>query len=114
MLQKGSFSFRNDNIHCIHLGQGLFLRIERASFAIARVYFVDENCASVDIPEGLEIRDNTNNVPVQPLVGTQQFVLAWSDNYSILYRGQYVVDLNTQRQWSLWGSPDREIVTIDN
>jgi hypothetical protein len=114
MTTKGSFSFRNDNIRETVLGDGTILRIERVGFAIARVYFVDDSFTEVPIPNGLAIRDITNNVPVAPYPNVQSFVLAWSDTYSISFNGELIAELATQRQWSLRGPPDRAIGTIDN
>ena len=115
MTMKGSFSFRNDNIREAVLDDGVILRIERVGFAIARVYFVDDSFSEVPIPNGLVIRDITNNVAVAPpAANVQFFVLAWSDTYSISFNGELITELTTQRQWSLRGPPDRAIGTIDN
>ena len=115
MTTKGFFSFRNDNICETTLDDGIVLRIERVGPAIARVYFVDDSFCEIPIPNGLVIRDITNNVPVAPpAAGVQFFVLAWSDTYSIIFNGELITELATQRQWSLRGPPDRAIGTIDN
>ena len=115
MTMKGSFSFRNDNIRETTLDDGIILRIERIGFAIARVYFVDDSFSEIPIPNGLVIRDITNNVAVAPYApNVQSFALAWSDTYSIIFNGELITELATQRQWSLRGPPDRAIGTIDN
>jgi hypothetical protein len=112
MTTNGSFSFRNDNIFETVLDDGIILRIERMGFAIARVYFVDDSFAEIPIPNGLVIRDITNNVAVAPFL--QCFVLAWSDTYSISFNGELITELTTQRQWSLRGLPDRAIRSVNN
>ena len=112
MTMIGSFSFRNDNIRETVLDDGIILRIERMGFAIARVYFVDDSFAEIPIPNGLVIRDITNNIAVAPFL--QSFMLAWSDTYSISFNGELITELTTQRQWSLRGPPDRAIGTIEN
>ena len=114
MTMKGYFSFRNDNIREAVLDDGIILRIERVGFAISRVYFVDDSFSEVPIPNGLVIRDITNNVAVAPYPNVQSFVLAWSDTYSISFNGELITELTTQRQWLLRGPPDRAIGTIDN
>ena len=112
---KGSFSFKNDNARETLLDGGIRLRIERTGFAIARVYFVNALSAEVPIPNGLVIHDVTNNVPVTPpAVNVNFFVLAWSDNYLITFNGSVVMELATQRQWSLRGLPETEFSTIEN
>ena len=114
MSAKGSFSFKNDKICQTLIGDGILMRIERAGQAIARVYFVDDGFAQVDIPNGIAVHDNTNNIPLLPLYqGAQFFVLAWSDNYTITVDGVIVLDLSNQRQWALRGRLDREVSTID-
>ena len=115
MTMKGSFSFRNDDIRETTLDDGIILRIERIGFAIARVYFVDDSFCEIPIPNGLVIRDITNNVAVAPATpNVQFFVLAWSDTYSITFNGELITELATHRQWSLRGPPDRAIGTIGN
>ena len=96
---KGSFSFRNDNIRETQLEDGVHLRIERTGFAIAKVYFVDDNAAAISIPDGLVIHDDTNNANVARVdPNVAFFVLAWSDNYTITFNGVVVTELATQRQ----------------
>ena len=115
MTMKGTFSFQNDDIRETTLGDGIILRIERSGFAIARVYFVDDSFCEIPIPNGLVIRDITNNVAVAPAApNVQFFVLAWSDTYSITFNGELITELATHRQWSLRGPPDRAIGTIGN
>lgn len=111
---KGIFSFRDDIIRETVLADGIILRIEKIGSAIARVYFLNDSFAEVPIPNGLVIRDITNNVAVAPLAAkVQSFALAWSDDYSITFNGVLITELTTQRQWSLRGPPDRAIGTID-
>jgi hypothetical protein len=115
VTMKGTFSFRNDNIRETVLDDGIILRIERVGFAIAKVYFVDDSFSEIPIPNGLVIRDITNNVAVAPpAANVQFFVLAWSDTYSISFNGELIAELATRREWSLRGPPDRAIRTMDN
>ena len=96
-----TFSFKKENMKEILMGDGIIMRIQRIGFAIARVYFVDNNNSEISIPHGLVIRDITNNVPVSPIRKTQCYALAWSDTYKITFNGKVVIDLTTQRQWSM-------------
>jgi hypothetical protein len=68
----------------------------------------------IPIPNGLAIRDITHNVAVAPFPKVQFFMLAWSDTYSISLNGELIIELATQRQWSLLGPPGRVIRTLDN
>ena len=111
---KGSFTFKNDNIRETAVTDGVWLRLERVGFAVARLYFVDDGAVQVDIPQGIVVRDNTNNTELPTIFpGANFYVLAWSDNYTITYQGQIVVDLSTQRQWDLCAPADKEVATIE-
>jgi hypothetical protein len=109
---KGAFSFRNDTISTTRLAPNIHMRAERAGAAVCRIYFVDDGNASIYIPAGFTIMDNTNNVAVAPLAGLQFYVLAWSDNYTLSYNGQLVLSLCNQRQWSLMGPENVQVIAI--
>ena len=110
---KGAFSFRNDNIRETPLADGVTLRIEKIGPAIAKVYFVDNAFTEIPIPQGLQIHDVSNNVAVLPVRQLQFFVLAWTDNYNIIFNGDIIIELATHRQWSLRGPPDRSVMTTE-
>jgi len=111
---KDSFSFHNDNILQTRIGDGVSLRIERIGFAVARVYFVDDGFAKVDVPKGFLITDNTNgNIPVLPLRGTNDFFVGWTDNYTLFINGVMVMKLINQRQWVVHGPNERAFAVID-
>jgi hypothetical protein len=114
MTTKGTSCFRDNKILEIVLDDGIILRIGRAGFAIAPVYFVVDSSAEVPIPNGLVVRVITNNVAIAPCRNAKFFLLAWSDTYSISLNGELITELATQRQWSLLGPPDRVIRTFDN
>jgi hypothetical protein len=109
---KGAFSFRNENIRETQLSDGTILRIVKVGPAIARVYFVDDNSVEVPIPEGLVVHDVVNNVLIDPIPNTMFFILAWMDSYTISFNDELVVELTTQRQWSLRGLPETKIDTV--
>ena len=111
---KGTFSFKDDNVLETLLDNGVLLRIERCGFAIARVYFVDDGFVGVNIPAGLVVYDDTNNGIVRKLSNRQEFLLAWSDSYTITLNGVLIIQLNTQRQWSVRSGPEQEIKTIEH
>ena len=109
---KGSFSFKNQSITETRLLDDLSLRFEQVGHAIARVYFVNNGGAEVAIPNGFSILDNTNNVQVHHLPFVEYFVLAWMDSYDLMFNGEVVLSVNNQRQWSVIGSRNREVNTI--
>lgn len=98
------FSFKNDKILQLKIDDNVFIRIERVGFAVARLYFVDEGNAEINIPDTLVVLDQTHgDIAVQPLLNNQYFVLAWSDNYSVVYHDETVMGLANQRQWAVTG-----------
>jgi hypothetical protein len=112
MSFEGSFSFKTEKLFTTRLTDGIFLRVQRAGFAVARLFFVDETSAEVPIPDGFVVIDITNgNVRVQPMLNS--FFLGWTDNYTLLFRGVVVVEFLNQRQWALQGPPDRAIELAD-
>jgi hypothetical protein len=111
---EGSLSFKNDKILSTKIGDNVHLRLERVGFAIARLYFVDEGNAEIEIPDGLRVIDNThNNVLVDRLLDNQYYVLAWSDNYSIELNNATILGLSSQRQWSISGPRAAEVLSLD-
>ena len=115
MSGKGSFSFRNDRILQTRVQDGINLRMERLGMAVARVYFVDEGSAEIEVPEGFTIIDHSNgDIQVEKFAGRQEYFLGWTDNYSLLLNDVLVVKLINQRQWAIQGLPDRSVLSLEN
>ena len=114
MSFKGSFSFKNDKILQLKIGDNIFVRIERVGFAIARLYFVDEGNAEIDIPDRLVVLDHSNgDAAVIPLLNNQYFVLAWTDSYSVQFEGNDVMGLANQREWAVTGPRPQQVQVLD-
>lgn len=113
MSAKGSFSFRNDRVSQTKIDDNIFLRVERIGQAVARVYFVNDGNAEVEIPPGFRVIDHTNNVDLEAVHGRQEFFLGWTDNYSLLVNNGLVVKLINQRQWAIQGAADRAVNSIE-
>lgn len=114
MSFKGSFSFKNPKILEANINDNVCVRLERVGFAISRLYFV-QDAAEVNIPDGVEVFDDTNGgVPVFPIIATQFFVLAWSDNYTVKLNGIPIMGLMNQRQWDVTGDRDTAFRIIEN
>jgi hypothetical protein len=63
------------------------------------VCFVDEGSAEVKVPEGFTIIDHSNgDIQVQKFAGRVEYVLAWSDKYSLRLNEALVLELVNQRQ----------------
>ncbi|RKP16743.1 hypothetical protein ROZALSC1DRAFT_24933, partial [Rozella allomycis CSF55] len=78
------------------LSDNVILRMESAGPAISRVYFVNNDNGEIPIPQGFAIRDNSNNVNINPIVGTQSFILAWLDCYTMHFNGEDILSLDNQ------------------
>lgn len=113
MSFKGSFSFKNDKILQMKIDDNVYVRIERVGFAIARLYFVDEANGEIDIPNGLIVLDHTNgDAKVKPLLNNQYFVLAWSDNYSVMINNVSIMGLENLRQWAVTGASQVQVFDV--
>ena len=111
---NGSFSFKNPRILEVRINDNVCVRLERAGFALARLYFVEE-AAEVNIPDGLEVFDDTNGgLPVLPFSNTQAFGLAWTDNYTVKLNGVPIMGLMNQRQWAVTGERETAFRAFEN
>ena len=104
---KGAFSFKNDKIAETKIRQNLNMRFVRITPAIARVFMVDDTNAEVNLPEGLLVRDETNQADIQPF--GDSYFLAWSDNYRISINGEEILTMYNQRQWAFSGPANRQV-----
>ena len=50
LMQKGSFSYLQDDVHFVRLDAETMIRIERLHDTIARVYLVDNNQVQQAVP----------------------------------------------------------------
>lgn len=95
-----TFSFHNQQTLEFQLAENIQIVIERVGFAVARLYFTQDEI-EVAIPEGLGVMDITNgHVRVFPLLDRSYFILCWTDNYKVQYQTQTVY-LTTQRIWKV-------------
>ena len=99
MNNNCAFSFNKDSIYKTPLDDEIDLCLVRRGFAVARLYFI--NIAEIDIPKGVKVFDDTNKCQVQPLPNTQFFALCWTDSYTIYYNNELVMQLKTNREWSI-------------
>ena len=104
MAENGSFSFRleNNRPHIekrIH--DNLYVRIRRIDTTVAQLYFVDREKKNIPIPPGISVRNLSTNIDVHLFTGTETFALAWSDSYSVTFNTDLIVQMVSQRQWSL-------------
>lgn len=100
---RGSFSYKNDNINIVIIDVNILLRIERIDQNVARIYFVNSHDNAIRIPAGVILRDviNNTNVPRVTLNGAESYVITWASNYTLLYNGDEILNLENQKQQSM-------------
>ncbi|CAG8684942.1 3949_t:CDS:1 [Cetraspora pellucida] len=105
MKFRGSFSYKNDNISVVEFGNNVNMRIERISPNIAKIYFVDDRGNSIQIPNGVVLRDTLNNFNETPQLvnGFGTYFVSWISNYVLLLNGVAVFALKNQKQQSIEG-----------
>ena len=116
MSSSTDFSFMNPQTMYVPVNNEVTMCIKRISFAVARVYFVNKTLSEsntseqdplqpaeleIDIPNGIKVYDVTNTVYCTPLKKRQDFVLCWTDNYSITFHDVPILDLVNERRWNV-------------
>lgn len=109
---KSSFNLRSDLVHQTLLDNNILLRMEKMGRAVGRIYFVD-NGVEVDVPEGITVHDDTNRISLKPAPLSQYFVVSWTIDYSVHYKGEVIVVLSSQQQWAIRGPAGRNIDSIE-
>lgn len=108
---KSSFSLHNADLRETQLACNLHMRIETVGIGVGRVYFVNDDQVEIAIPPGFVVLNGSTNQPAQPFM--QSFMLAWTDDFTVTFQGQQVLEFYNQRQWRLRGHPDRAVHTLD-
>jgi len=106
------FSFQEETILLTLLEGVIHMRMIPTGPSIARVYFINSTTQNeVPVPPNFTIYDNTNQCKVCKLYLTESFALYWGDNYTITYDNEVILQLVTQRQWSVTTPTKRDMVT---
>lgn len=96
------FTFRDASIfEKVIDPSGPILRIERYSFSLAHVYFLNDQGVKVAVPKSFSIFDTTNNVEIKKVSNTESFFLCWTDNYIFSYYSSQILKLSNTREWSI-------------
>ncbi|CAG8783352.1 9313_t:CDS:2 [Gigaspora rosea] len=105
MKFRSSFSYKNDNISVVEFGNNVNMRIERINPNVATIYFVDDRGNSIQIPNGVTLRDTLDNFNETPQVinGFGTYFVSWISDYVLLLNGVAVFALKNQKQQSLEG-----------
>ena len=83
-VTKDRFSFHVDDVRKISLTDHIQMFFERCGPSIARVFFTNDKDELIDVPRHFTIYDDTNHEQVQ-IVIPEQYILVWSDNYTIMF-----------------------------
>ena len=110
---KTQFSFQNHSqIMVFPVEDNVLATIESIGPSLARLYFV-QNEAEIKIPLKIQVYDKTNNVRVDPLRNREDFVLCWTDDYSIYKNKEILLQLSNKRVWSVHGIPSIPVKFLD-
>jgi hypothetical protein len=83
----------------------IFLHIKRASHAVAILYFTDDAATNkINIPNGIivytyDYQNKHKKVVYEPI--RQEYVLCWTDNYTIEFNECVLINLQNQRKWHI-------------
>ncbi|RIB05688.1 hypothetical protein C2G38_574304 [Gigaspora rosea] len=115
MKFRSSFSYKNDNISVVEFGNNVNMRIERINPNVATIYFVDDRGNSIQIPNGVTLRDTLDNFNETPQVinGFGTYFVSWISDYVLLLNGVAVFALKNQKQQSLEGVDGFRYSTIE-
>ncbi|CAG8478453.1 hypothetical protein C2G38_2124309 [Gigaspora rosea] len=103
-FRKGIFSYQNDNINVLYIGNNVEARIERIEEDIASIYFVNNQGLQVPPPPNSVLRNTTTNRNV--LYRRNEFLISWICNYSFLQNGSEIFRLDRQKQQAISGDSD--------
>ncbi|CAG8639064.1 4965_t:CDS:1 [Dentiscutata erythropus] len=115
MKFRGTFSYKNDNISVVEFGNNVNMRIEKISPNIAKIYFVDDQGNSIQIPNNVALKDTLNNFNETPQVvnGFGTYFVSWISNYVLLQNDVAVFILKNQQQQSIEGVDGFRYSTIE-
>jgi len=75
------------------------MRIATINFGCLRLYFVNKEEEEVSIPEHVKVKDMTNKHFITPFQNS--FILAWMDDYHIVYKSRLVARVFHEREVKL-------------
>ena len=100
LSQKGSFSYKQDNVNFLAFDGNLTINIAQVNNNVARVYFVDAQQVQQPVPANVVMTDATGGV-VAPFL--ENFLITWLDSYTLSSNGQPHMTLSNQKQQAIKG-----------
>jgi hypothetical protein len=102
-----SFQFANQtnqtNTYQCNMDTNVVLHIHQINHSVALVSFTNESNEKIKIPSGLVVYgydfQTKEKVVVKPI--KQEYVLCWTDDYTIEQNGKIVLDIKNERKWNI-------------
>ena len=106
---KSTFHFSNADNEYIHaIRPELLVHINRISHSVASLTFTDEFNNKVPIPNEIRVytfdyTKTQSKVIVKPSLHND-YVLCWTDNYTVEWNSEIVVNIKNKRSWKITSS----------
>ena len=100
LSKKGSFSYRQDNVHYLALDDNLTIRIARINDVVARLFLVDAQQVQQPIPANVVLA-NAAGVAQVPFLNN--FFIGWVESYTLSFNGQLHMVLDNQKYQAISG-----------
>ena len=97
-MDTDRFSFHVDSVRKTPLTDNIQMCLQRCGPAIARVFFTNNEDEMIDVPQNFKIYDDTNRAQVK-IVIPRQYILVWSDNYTITLNDKVILVCKSVREW---------------
>ena len=102
-METFDFEKTNSKFSC-NISPNIILHIMRINHSVALLYFTDEMCNNINVPEDIVVyacnhQDINIKIIENPI--KQCYSLCWTDNYTIEYKKIEILSLNSQRKWNI-------------
>ena len=99
-MDTDRFSFHVDSVRKTPLTDNIQMCLQRWGPSIARVFFTNNEDEMIDVPQNFKIYDDTNRAQVK-IVIPRQYILVWSDNYTITLNDKVILVCKSVREWRM-------------
>jgi hypothetical protein len=101
---SSTFSFTNPDSEYSHkICSNVILHLRRTNHAVAILSFTDEMGNKVDVPTVFRVytKDYQTNKEVIQKPIDNIYALCWSDNYTIAFNNQTILEIKNNRNWDI-------------
>ena len=104
MESQTSFHFTNTTNPYTYNVENVVIHIDAINNSLATLYFTNKHNEQIHIPRGWVVYEYDFQTKEKvPLKSTQhQFVLCWSDNYTIKLDDKIILDIKNERKWTIF------------